>query len=299
MGQLLVFLVIVIAVIVLIIEYWYIALPLFAVGVAIFIIRRMQAEEAKRLAAEEARREAERRRLESLAAEQRQLRSQLAAFNRDAAGRFESMPAQLARAERHLNAAERDYLDRAFAPFWDNVEGAVKMLGVFDDHAKQINTLAVRYAETAKRCEGSVPAFTVDGSDVQMLSVSRSTAGRMREIVRRAQCDFQFASIYEQRKTNQILVAGFRSLAQALDGIGRQIVESLESLQASVNAVGITLADSMGAVQGEVARAAQLACDHHDDMLSIASDAAASREEAMQMLDNIQRRRKPSEIAPR
>ena len=57
--------------------------------------------------------------------------------------------------------------------------------------------------------------------------VATATAERMQAIVRKAQRNFQFATIYEQRKTNQILVAGFTTLAQALNQMTGQITASI------------------------------------------------------------------------
>lgn len=61
------------------------------------------------------------------------------------------------------------------------------------------------------------------------------TAERMKAIVRKAQRSFQFATIYEQRKTNQILIAGFTNLAEALDQMAYRITDSIDNLTNSVD----------------------------------------------------------------
>ena len=67
----------------------------------------------------------------------------------------------------------------------------------------------------------------------------RSTSARLTAIVRESQKDFQFATIYEQRKTNKILIAGFNTLESAIYGLGDAIAFSLNelsnNLQTSLN----------------------------------------------------------------
>jgi hypothetical protein len=57
----------------------------------------------------------------------------------------------------------------------------------------------------------------------------------LRSIVRVAQKNFQFATIYEQRKTNQLLIGGFSTLAQAINDLGSRLESSLDELTSSVS----------------------------------------------------------------
>jgi hypothetical protein len=56
-------------------------------------------------------------------------------------------------------------------------------------------------------------------------------ADRLRGVVRKGQTSFQFATIYEQRRTNQILIAGFVTLGDALERLRTQIANDLGDLQ--------------------------------------------------------------------
>jgi hypothetical protein len=112
----------------------------------------------------------------------------------------------------------------------------------------------------------------------------------MRGIVRRAQKDFQFASIYEQRKTNQLLVGGFASLAQAINQLGDRLQSSLESLATSIS---ISVSDLVSAQE---AAASALASELQLSREQALEDSDARREHERQergMLDNLQRRRRP------
>jgi hypothetical protein len=132
---------------------------------------------------------------------------------------------------------------------------------------------------------------------VTKLGVGATTAERMQATVRKAQRNFQFATIYEQRKTNQILVEGFTSLAEALNEMTWHITTSIDNLTRSVDGMASTLNDSMRAIHsrlGEIGEAA-----HKDSRETAhqraeeASDAAAREGMALEMLDNIQRGRRP------
>lgn len=260
---------------------------------------------------------------------------------------FESLPNHLHLAEEYLDQAERDFADRAFAPFWDSIEKAVTELACFDQGVRGINHKASHYItltdkyfgkrpnslysgtqfdtwvfqtwkyldeaerdltngdfksfwydiknakifglldehvrltkEKASLYEDSPPEFPVAPHSIAKLGVASATSKRMQSIVRKAQCDFQFATIYEQRKTNKILVEGFTSLATALNEMTWQITDSIEALGGSVN-------ESIQAIHlriGEI----------HRELSKEASERALREKKALEMLDNIQRSRRPS-----
>lgn len=260
---------------------------LIPVGIVIGITVPLQEEADRRRkanAAEEARRQAaeaaEEARRQRHKEEQEGYRNELTALGERSLVLFESMPDHLGSAEDYLTQAEVEFADGAFAPFWDCIENGAKMLGRFDESVRHIKDSACRYTQLVKQYEDAPPMFPLAHHTVTRLSVGTATAERMQAIVRRAQRDFQFATIYEQRKTNQILVAGFTNLAHALQHMTRQIAASIDALADSVDVMGSTLDASIGAMANEASKAA--------------SDAAAREERALEMLDNIQRGRRPS-----
>lgn len=111
--------------------------------------------------------------------------------------------------------------------------------------------------------------------------------------MRTAQRNFQFAVIYEQRKTNQILVVGFTNLAQALDRMTWRIADSISELAISVDGMTSTLNDSMHAIQLRVDDIAQSSAQRAKEASKEASERAAREKKVLDMLDNIQRGRKP------
>jgi len=254
---------------------------------AIYGSRRAIRQEAK-LRQEEA----ERRKNEQAAhlqrhrEEQEGYRKQMVILCEGAIALFESMPKHLDSAEKWLDHAEVDFAESAFAPFWDSVENAANWLARFDEGVRQIKDESSHYTELIGKYEDTPLQFPLAPRSVEKLSVGMATAERMKVIVRTAERDFQFAMIYEQRKTNQILVAGFNTLAEALEQMTSQITASLDDLADSVNT-------SLRAIDSQLGEIAATSRQHHAEMMEQVSDIAERERCAVEMLDNIQRGRRP------
>lgn len=204
---------------------------------------------------------------------------------------FESMPGYLMSAEGHLNQAEIDFADGAFSPFWDSIEDAAKSLGRFDEGVQKVKNISSQYTGLIERYVGVPPQFPLERKTVEKLAVGTSTAERMKAIVRTAQRDFQFSSIYEQRKTNQILVAGFTNLGQALDRMTWQITDSIDNLTSSVESMASTLNES---INMQLAKMTESNTQNHGEVMKAESEHVLRERKALEMLDNIQRHRKPT-----
>ena len=111
--------------------------------------------------------------------------------------------------------------------------------------------------------------------------------------------------VYEQRRTNAILIAGFSSLGQAIEHLGERIVTAisglavsldcrLASLEASLESTANAAAKQSATLRAELQRSTGV----NDAVLGqLRQDAEARTESerlALRMLDNIQHRRKPT-----
>jgi len=264
----------VIALVVSAIMDWGVVLPfavLVALPIYLFVAKSRKEEkqlEAKHKALIQWRRE-----------QQLEYRSQMIDFSEQALDLFESLVNQLGSAEASLDQAELELADGAFAPFWDCVEDAAKSLSRVDECVRQITDNSQSYSDLMLRYKEAPPPFPLAHESVSKLAVANESAERMRTIVRKAQRDFKFASIYEQRKTNQILVAGFTDLAHALRDMTLQLSASIGELERSVG-------ESLQAIHSRLGDIEVTASRH--------ADQASMREvKALQMLDNIQRKRSP------
>jgi uncharacterized phage infection (PIP) family protein YhgE len=238
---------------------------------------------ARQEAARRTRENAERQRR---LAEQERHRLEIKELNDKSIRTFEAAVQTLGAAEQHLDQAEKDFDERAFAPFWDSVERAAAALGSFHENVGLIKANSAKYVELAKNCSDNVESFAVSIGSPLKLKLATATSDRLNDIVRQAQRNFEFSMIYEQRKTNQVLLAGFKSLAQALEEMTWRITSSVNELATSVYDMTTTLQE----IQDHTARLASAA----EIQLQEAPARAAREQKALEMLDNIQRRRYPS-----
>lgn len=269
-------------------------------------IRRMEAEAARR-ATEAAKREEEDARQAAEDARQKalqrhrerqlEIREELLTLGDQTMTLFESLPGTLNSANAHLDQAEVDFSEGAFAPFWDSIEKTVIQLGRFDNLMGRVKQNSARYSELRNHYEDVPPEFPIGHQLTEKLGVGNSIAQRMKSIVRSGQRNYQFASIYEQRKTNQILGTGFRSLAQALDRVSDEVAASINGLADSVAAMSSNWNESMQEIRSsvnDVALEARETSQHQQELMRKESQAANREQRVLEILDNIQRGRRPA-----
>jgi len=303
------------------------------IGLTIAIIKESKriatrvAEERRQRAAQEAeerrqreKREAQQQRERDQAAselerQKNHLASLLATTQRD----FLSLPELVPSADTHLDGAEHEFADGAFAPFWDEVELAANKLAAYHEGVRRTSQNASDYERHASKLSISIPKFSLPEGE---LPDARPVAQRLSQIVRTAQKNFQFATIYEQRKTNQLLYAGFGTLGAAISTLGSALTSSLQELSESVHSslddILQTTRDQIESTRDQTymmecisEQQAEKLQEYQDAMESRASSEAelrsteakarrkyeekrlAAEEEQTKMLDNIQRRRKP------
>jgi len=199
---------------------------------------------------------------------------------------FELLPKDLETAEKYLDRAESDFSKGAFIPFWDSIEKAAKSLSYFVKRIHLIEAKSSQYTKLIGEYESTPPQFPLLKQSIKKLGVGTATAKRMDSIVQSTQCDFQFSSIYNQLKTNQILIAGFTNLANALREMTSTISSSISDLITSVDETGLVLNESMGSIHSEIGYIA-------NDYSEVISRREKREVKALEMLDNIQRGRKP------
>ena len=88
--------------------------------------------------------------------------------------------------------------------------------------------------------------------------------------------------IFEQRKTNKLLVVGFTSLANAVDDVA-----------ASVGYLGSRLSKSIQKLEGNLSVLRESVDDLHTTIQHEAKEKAERDAQALEMLDDIQNRHKP------
>jgi hypothetical protein len=211
------------------------------VAAAWWVVKRHRARVAAAAALKAQRQELWLRRL----AQQKRVRERLSSLNEESLSLLESMPAWIESAENQLDQAELDFAEGAFAPFWNSVERAALSLARFDESVQKLESNSREYIDLRTHNKVPAPAFPVSFAVTTRMTLATATSNRMHGIVRCAQRDFQFSVIYEHRKTNQILVSGFRNLAQAVEEMASRITTSIDSLTTSVDKMTSTLEESL------------------------------------------------------
>lgn len=253
--------------------------------------------------ADRKRAEADRLETSAIAQQQRlketqwQYRQQMIVLGTQSLDLFESMPEHLGTAEEHLDQAEIDLAEGAIAPFWDSIERATEKLCRFDEGVRQINGNVSNYTKLVDVYGEKAPAFPLARQAIAKLNVGALTTERMKAIVRKAQRDpqrnWQFAMIYEQRKTNRILVSGFTNLAQALDQMTWHITTSIGDLTSSVDAVASKVSESVRAIDSRIGDFAKATALQNEARSKETAEGAQREMKVIAMLENIQRKRKP------
>jgi len=175
-----------------------------------------------------------------------------------------------------LQKARKEFADRAFGPFWDAIESAVSKLAEFQNATDRLAYLASVYDGFLSDWPNNFPPFP---TKERPIPDPRPVLQRLQDLMRKGETDFQFASILEQRrirmeqkKTREVMAAGFQNLGDAIQYVGDRITSSLNQMEISLGA--------------------QL-----DSLLDSQLEASASEEQyhrcISRMLDNIQRGRKP------
>lgn len=236
-------------------------------------------KQADKEAAEKKRREDEAQRD---ADEQSRLKRTLEDINTRSIDLSDRLPGHLLDAAQNIRQATVDFTERAYSPYWQSVENAANALARFDEGVNHIARNAESYRETAMDYRGALEPFAVSSVSVDQLEIADDVAQKMGEVVREAQRDYEFASIFEQRKTNQLLVEGFRNLGDAISRMSSEIRSSIRQLDSSVNSLNNRLdkglsdaADTSERVHSQLVRS---------------SSAQAGREKAMvRELDAVRR----------
>lgn len=232
--------------------------------------------------------EARQRAAEQRAQSQRALTIRLSGLVSKSAETAATLPPLVRAAEKSLDLAEEEFQDGAFAPFWDAVEEATNKLAYFDTTVQQLINNSEHYNREASELETPAPPFQIG---LNTLPDATQTVSRMRGIVRRAQKDIGFAMIYEQRRTNLLLVSGFVNLGQAIGELGDRLDSSLDHLS---SAIGISISELGSDISAShMSMTSNLTAELERSRKQAASDAETRREherKELELLDNIQRR---------
>lgn len=199
-----------------------------------------------------------------------------------------------------IENANYEFEERAYAPFWDLVERAAILLAQSKNQSEAVARDFKKLADETKKLQQSKMVVQLEIKDFIVPDFAK-LANELRLTVRKAQKDFEFSTIYEQRRANRILVEGFSTLgntiealesrlSQAIGKLNRDIQEGFNNIQASQRKAAFHIANSIDSLSESNSNTLSEIAESLEDR----KDAAQTHEERVEdMLDNIQRRRKP------
>jgi hypothetical protein len=154
---------------------------------------------------------------------------------REAMNRFyaslRDLPGYLEAADMFLNHADQEFQERAYGPFWDNIEQSALQLGAFNSNLARIEGEAVSYKNLLAGQIHNFPSLVVEDGAVPNPTPQ---ADRLRRLARMGQKDFEFATIWEQRKTQNVIVEGFHTLGEAVNRLGITMGNSFSRVNSTI-----------------------------------------------------------------
>ncbi len=202
-------------------------------------------------------------------------------------------------AKKALGRAENHFNHRAYSPFWDQIEKAALELVRFSQNLADLSSCLERYSNAITHYHGVATLFPVTSEEfkkLHRLGKQNALAERMAGLVYKAQRDFEFANIYEHRKTNKtlartnkILETGFKDLADVLEGVGDQITDHIADLNG-------TLQDYNAEMAFFMEDAAAQRQQHHDEIMEADSQRVEREEQQLEIIDSRlpRKKRKPT-----
>ncbi|MDY7095405.1 MAG: hypothetical protein SX243_20705, partial [Acidobacteriota bacterium] len=147
--------------------------------------------------------------------------------------RYDFLWVQISKVDAELAIAQRDFADRAFVPFWSAAEKAAKALDLYMAGTLEMAKQARLYEECLTGREHNFPAWN---SEIEWLPVPEGYVEQIRVLLRRADQDYEFSSIHQQRVIQKILLVGFEEVGKAILHLEGEMVKSIEGLRRALKA---------------------------------------------------------------
>lgn len=233
-------------VVLLIINFWWVFILLGIAFVPYWFYRKSEKEKQAVLNAKRAAEASRQWEIDRRADEQLRLWNDIKKIDEDITRAKSEMSGRLATVRSNLRKVEREFAEEAYSPFWDAIEQTAYSIDAFAKSGKQIegyfstlNSRMLTYQANGHRHPlPAVQNVAVKGN--QLLSIE-SEVNQLHQYVRSGQRNINFATIFEQRRTNQLLKQGFEMLDFAITRSASEMRESQSRVEQSLNAAQSTL----------------------------------------------------------
>jgi len=128
----------------------------------------------------------------------------------------QELPELLKKASASMVRARHEFSDSAFSPYWDCIEKATRHLATFNNNIQVIRDYANQYYSILSDKKHNFPSFF---PEQQVFPDSAPVIDELNAVVRPGLTNYQFANIWEQRKTQNILIRGFSTLGESISNM--------------------------------------------------------------------------------
>jgi hypothetical protein len=122
-----------------------------------------------------------------------------------------------------IKCAETEFKDNAFSPFWDQIENIIEEFANYNYQLSRITKIHEEYNTLLINRTHNFPEFPINNNILPNIKLHLR---EFKQVVRLGQTNYEFASIYEHRKTREVIIAGFNNLAEALHNIDATVLEA-------------------------------------------------------------------------
>ncbi len=202
----------------------------------------------------------------------------------------ETLEPLLNQAAVHITHAELELKDDSVGAFWDEIEAATRRFAQYNNSISVIHKLAEDHA----RRRSALPSeFQPNALEPRALPDGDHLLSRMSKIVKQARRNPQWETIFQQRRTNDILVKGFENLGNALESLQDTVSSGFSDLahvlHSSVDRITSEHSDRV------ITELNQLVATHSEDSRErrrFEQNVKANADKAVQVLEKIENRRR-------
>jgi hypothetical protein len=126
----------------------------------------------------------------------------------------------IARTSTLIQQAKAEFDQNAYSPFWDKIHASIEQLSECNENIENLERHAAWYSKGLNQRSHNFPAYPISAGLVP--DITRTSQG-LRQVIRLGQTSFEFSSIYEQIRTREVMIAGFKSLGEAVDNFGSSV----------------------------------------------------------------------------
>jgi hypothetical protein len=141
------------------------------------------------------------------------------------------IPNQKSHLETILSLLKYNFKDNALIPFWDNIESFIKNINSLNESITILDRNKQFYFKIIEETSNNFPKYF---PNINKYKEIENLIKKFKNIKYEAFRKFEFASIWEQRKTQKIIALGFLTMKDAIDNMPYELLYSIRKLNSTI-----------------------------------------------------------------